>query len=83
MVPLPKSPVVSGHDLLKVLGTLGYIVLRQRGSHVQMAKSTGAGEHTITVPLHNEIARGTLNDILGKVSQWNAIPKEELLQMLS
>ncbi|MDO9539530.1 MAG: type II toxin-antitoxin system HicA family toxin [Methanocalculus sp.] len=44
---MPKSPVVSGYDLLKILGSLGYTVLRQRGSHVQMAKSTGAGEHTI------------------------------------
>ena len=79
---MPKSPVVSGYDLLKILGSLGYTVLRQRGSHVQMAKSTGAGEHTITFPLHNEIARGTQNDILGKVSQWNGIPKEELLRML-
>ncbi|MDN7025453.1 type II toxin-antitoxin system HicA family toxin [Methanoculleus sp. FWC-SCC1] len=47
-----------------------------------MAKSAGAGEHTITIPLHNEIARGTLNDILAKVSQWNGIPKEDLLEML-
>ncbi|KUG20907.1 hypothetical protein ASZ90_009352 [hydrocarbon metagenome] len=47
-----------------------------------MAKSTGAGEHTITIPLHDEIARGTLNDILGKVSQWNGISKEDLLEML-
>jgi len=65
-----------------MLGSLGYAVLRQRGSHVQMAKVTGAGEHTITVPLHNEIARGTLNDILGKVSQWNGIPKEKILELL-
>ncbi|WP_253488074.1 type II toxin-antitoxin system HicA family toxin [Methanocalculus alkaliphilus] len=79
---MPKAPVVSGHDLLKVLGSLGYIVLRQRGSHVQMAKNTGTGEHTITVPLHNEIARGTLNDILGKVSHRNGISKEDLLAML-
>ncbi|MCC7565887.1 MAG: type II toxin-antitoxin system HicA family toxin [Methanomicrobiaceae archaeon] len=79
---MPKSPVVSGKDLKKMLGSLGYSIQRQRGSHVQMAKSTGAGEHTITIPLHDEIARGTLNDILGKVSQWNGISKEDLLEML-
>lgn len=79
---MPKSPVVSGHDLLKMLGVLGYSVLRQRGSHVQMTCRTGAGEHRITIPLHDEIARGTLNDIIQKVSQWNGIPKETLLEML-
>lgn len=79
---MPKSPVVSGHDLLKMLDSLGYSTLRQRGSHVQMAKRTGAGEHRITIPLHDEIARGTLNDILGKVSQWNGISKGALIEML-
>jgi len=58
------------------------VTLRQRGSHVQIAKITGSGEHKVTVPLHDELARGTLNDILGKVSQWNGISKEELLEML-
>lgn len=79
---MPKYPVVSGHDLLKVLSSLGYVTLRQRGSHVQIAKITGSGEHKVTVPLHDELACGTLNDILGKVSQWNGISKEDLLEML-
>ena len=40
------------------------------------------GEHKITVPDHKEIAKGTLNDILSKVSLWNGISKDELIQML-
>ncbi len=63
-------------------GVPGYSVLRQRGSHVQMTCRTGAGEDRITIPLHDEIARGTLNDILQKVSQWHGIPKETLFEML-
>lgn len=47
-----------------------------------MTKRTRAGEHRITIPLHDEIARGTLNDIIQKVSLWNGIPKETLLEML-
>ncbi|MDG6250861.1 type II toxin-antitoxin system HicA family toxin [Methanocalculus sp.] len=79
---MPQSPVVRGHVLLKIRGSPGYIVLRQWGSHVQMAKNTGTGEGTITIPLHNEIARGTPNNILGKVSHRNGISKEDLLAML-
>ena len=67
---------------MKVLGSLGYTVLRQRGSHVQMSKNTAAGEHRITIPLHDEIAKGTLNDIVTKVSQCNCITKEDLLDLL-
>ncbi|WP_254059170.1 type II toxin-antitoxin system HicA family toxin [Methanogenium sp. MK-MG] len=65
-----------------MLNSPGYAVLRQRGSHVQMAKMTAAGEHRITIPLHDEIAKGTLNDIITKVSQWNCIMKEDLFDLL-
>ena len=47
-----------------------------------MRKITNVGEHNITVPLHPEIAKGTLNDILTKLSLWNSLPKERLIQML-
>ncbi|MFA5003627.1 MAG: type II toxin-antitoxin system HicA family toxin [Methanolinea sp.] len=74
-------PVVKGKDLLKVLSRLGYQVVRQRGSHVRLKCPTPTGEHAITIPLHDEIAPGTLNDILSKVSLWKSIPKEDLIRM--
>jgi len=36
----PKLPQVSGKDLVKFLERLEYQVVRQRGSHVQMRKTT-------------------------------------------
>ncbi len=69
-------------QLIKVLHKLGYNIVKQRGSHIKLKKETAAGTHSITVPQHQEIAKGTLNDILSKVSVWNQIPKEELLEML-
>ena len=80
---MPGLPVVSGKDLIKVFSRLGYHVVRQRGSHVQLKCITPAGEHTITIPLHSEIAPGTLNDILSKVAIWKGISKDELIRMLS
>ena len=74
--------MVSGKKLLKVLSKLGYSTVRQRGSHVRMEKETEIGTHAITIPLHTEIAKGTLNDILSKISLWNSIHKDELIQML-
>lgn len=61
---------------------MGYEAIRQRGSHVGLRKETPAGDHNITVPDHDEIAKGTLNDILSRISVWNSIPKEDLLRML-
>ena len=79
---MPKLPQVSGDDVICLLTSLGYEVLRQRGSHVRLSKSTPLGEHNITVPVHKVLAKGTLSDILNRTSLWNNIPKEELLERL-
>jgi predicted RNA binding protein YcfA (HicA-like mRNA interferase family) len=79
---LPGLPVVKGKDLIKVLSKLGYHIARQRGSHAHLKCKTPAGEHTITIPLHDEIAQGTLHDILSKVSIWKGISKEDLIRKL-
>lgn len=79
---MSKLPVISGDKLIKLLMSLGYKIVRQKGSHVRLRKITEAGEHDITVPKHSEIAKGTLNDILSKISIWNNIPKEHLIDLL-
>ena len=79
---MPRLPVVSGLDLIKMMTRMGYEVVRRRGSHVRLSKATPAGVHNITVPDHDEMARGTLNDILSSISLWNSIPKEDLIKML-
>lgn len=78
----PKLRQISGLDLVKALQKLGYEVVRQKGSHVRLRKTTAVGVHNITVPEHKTVAKGTLNDILTKVSLWNNISKEELIKML-
>ena len=77
-----KRPVVSGEKLLKVLVRLGYEIVRQRGSHIRQKKPTAAGDHNITVPLHDALAKGTLNDILSQVSIWNGISEDALIEII-
>jgi predicted RNA binding protein YcfA (HicA-like mRNA interferase family) len=80
---MPRLPQISGRDFIKLLHSLGYETVSQRGSHVRLRKGTPIGEHNITVPDHKILAKGTLNDILTRVSLWNGISKEELLNRLS
>jgi predicted RNA binding protein YcfA (HicA-like mRNA interferase family) len=61
---------------------LGYETLRQKGSHVRLRKVTLLGEHNVTVPDHKVLAKGTLNDILTRVSLWSGIPKDDLMERL-
>ena len=77
-----KRPVVSGEKLLKVLVQIGYEIVRQRGSHIRLRKPTAAGDHNITIPMHDELAKGTLNDILSQVSIWNGISEDDLIEMI-
>lgn len=79
---MPKLPQVSSEEVIRLLQTLGYEVIRRRGSHVRLRRITPLGEHNITVPAHKVIAKGTLGDILNKVSLWNSIAKEELIKKL-
>jgi len=57
---VPKLPILSGQELIRVLQKAGFIVVRQKGSHVSLQK----GSFRTVVPLHDELARGTLLAIL-------------------
>ena len=61
---MPKRPVVSGAAAVKAFERLGFRASRQRGSHVVVRKDTPDGARGTTVPLHAEIARGTLAGML-------------------
>jgi predicted RNA binding protein YcfA (HicA-like mRNA interferase family) len=79
---MPRLPLISGRDLIHLLQSLGYEILRQKGSHVRLRRISAVGEHNITVPDHKTLAKGTLNDILTRVSLWNNIPKQDLIARL-
>jgi predicted RNA binding protein YcfA (HicA-like mRNA interferase family) len=53
---MPKLPVLSGSDGVKMLERLGFEKIRQRGSHVVMRRG---GDGTV-VPVHKELKTGTL-----------------------
>ena len=60
----PKLPVISGDELIRALGKFGYVVVRQKGSHVRLRHPSDPQRLPVIVPLHKEIAFGTLRRIL-------------------
>lgn len=76
-------PVVSGRQLIRWLESLGYHVVRQRGSHVRLERRSPDGTHALTVPTHREIAKGTLNDIIGAVARATDQDRSSLVHSLS
>jgi predicted RNA binding protein YcfA (HicA-like mRNA interferase family) len=59
-----KLPVVSGNDVIKALIKGGFVVVRQKGSHVRLEKISNGNIINITVPLHNPLKKGTFIKIM-------------------
>ncbi len=57
---MPKLPRVSGAAVIRALERLGFVKIRQAGSHVIMRR----GAKGCVVPLHSEVKVGTLAGVL-------------------
>ncbi|HEY0080134.1 MAG TPA: type II toxin-antitoxin system HicA family toxin [Pyrinomonadaceae bacterium] len=55
---MSKLPVISGAQCVKALEKAGFVIYRQRGSHITMIRQTPPAQ--TTVPIHKELDRGTL-----------------------
>ncbi len=75
---MPKLPSVSGERVIRALKRAGFVILRQKGSHVSLEKRTGDRVFKTVVPDHTEIAKGTLSDIL----KQSGLTLEEFLEHL-
>lgn len=61
---MPKLPRMSGRETIRLLRGLGFEEVRQQGSHVVLKKETSEGPIGCVVPIHRELAVGTLRGIL-------------------
>ena len=64
-----KLPRVSGAEAVRTLQDLGFVVTRQRGSHIVMRR----GSVGCVVPNHRELKTGTL---VGVLKQAGVTPEE-------
>jgi predicted RNA binding protein YcfA (HicA-like mRNA interferase family) len=70
-----KLPILSGKEIIKVLSKIGFVPVRQRGSHVFMRHPDG---RRTVVPMHKEVNKSTLVDILSQTK----LTKGDLLKLL-
>lgn len=61
---MPRLRRVSGREAIRALERLGFEQVRQRGSHIVLRQETAEGAKGCVVPLHRELAIGTLRGIL-------------------
>ncbi len=74
---------ISGKDLVKILGKLGYKEIRRTSSHIRLsANISNRLSHNITIPDHNPIKIGTLNNIISDLADNFKIEKKALIEKL-
>jgi predicted RNA binding protein YcfA (HicA-like mRNA interferase family) len=72
---MPKLPIVSGMETIRALQCLGFIVIRQKGSHIVLRR----GSQGCVVPNHREIKIGTLAGLL----KQGGVSVEEFMNALN
>ena len=78
---LPRN--LSGVELASLLARrYGYVLARQRGSHMRLTSNYLGYEHHVTIPRHNPLRVGTLNQVLDEVANYLGIDPRDLQQEL-
>lgn len=75
---MTKVPSLNYDILIKALKRAGWIVVRQRGSHIRLHKFEKDKKLKIIVPAHKPIKKSTLSHILKQAE----LTTEELLRVL-
>ncbi len=75
---MPKLPSVSGERVIRALKRAGFAELRQKGSHVSLEKRVGEQVFKTVVPMHSDLSKGTLSDIL----KQSGLKLDEFLELL-
>ncbi len=61
---MTKIPSLSYVQIVRALQKNGWILIRQRGSHIRLQKHLGEEILKLTVPAHRPVKRSTLAHIL-------------------
>ncbi|MFQ5632302.1 MAG: type II toxin-antitoxin system HicA family toxin, partial [bacterium] len=75
---MSKVPSLNYEKLIRALQRDGWIVVRQKGSHIRLQKRLVDETLKITVPAHRPIKRSTLSHILKQAR----LSVEDLLNLL-
>ena len=75
---MTKIPSISHVRVIRSLQKDGWIVIRQKGSHIRIQKRIGNETLKITIPAHNPIKKSTLAHILKQAK----LPIDKFLELL-
>jgi predicted RNA binding protein YcfA (HicA-like mRNA interferase family) len=75
---MAKLPRLSGKEVIHILENAGFFPARQKGSHIILVKITKESKKIVVVPLHDEIDKGTLLNIIRQAG----MKREEFIDLI-
>lgn len=67
----PRLRRLSGRDVVRALHAFGFEVISTRGSHAKLRRaSSDGGAQILTLPLHKDLAPGTLRAIFRQAGRF-------------
>ncbi|MBK6291068.1 MAG: type II toxin-antitoxin system HicA family toxin [Ignavibacteria bacterium] len=69
---MARIPPLSGTDVVAILQSHGFVYVRHKGSHAVLQSLQNDTTVTVIVPLHKELATGTLRSII----RQSGLPRE-------
>lgn len=67
---MPKIKNLSGKKVISILESFGFVIFKQKGSHVKMVRSLGGSREVLTIPNHKELDKGTLRAIFVQATRF-------------
>lgn len=67
---MAKLRPLSGQDLLRIFSTFDFVKFSQRGSHVKLRRTAAGRKQILTIVLHREVDKGTLQAIFRQALRY-------------
>jgi len=61
---MSKLPIISGEKAVKCFENMGYVIVRQKGSHIRMRHGSDKNKKPLTIPKHNVLGKGLLRKLV-------------------
>lgn len=72
---------LSWREVVRALRKFGYVVVRQDGSHIRLTTQQNGEDH-LTVPAHDPVRIGTLDQIVAKAAAHFGMSKADMMNRL-
>jgi len=75
---MPRLPVVSADEAIRVFEKIGYRVVRQRGNHIRLRDEQDEKHRPLTIPGHKTLKPGLLRHLIRDAN----LTVEEFVELL-